>query len=34
MDKFNDCLRLSCGMPIKGRVESAIRTLGRLAREL
>jgi DNA-binding transcriptional MocR family regulator len=34
MDKFNDCLRLSCGMPINGRVESAIRTLGRLACEL
>jgi DNA-binding transcriptional MocR family regulator len=33
-DKFNDCLRLSCGMPITSRVESAIRTLGRLAREL
>ena len=33
-DKFNDCLRLSCGMPIDGRIESAIRTLGRLAHEL
>jgi DNA-binding transcriptional MocR family regulator len=32
--KFKNCIRVSCGMPWSARIESAVATVGRIARNL
>ena len=33
-DKFKNCIRVSCGMPWNERIETAVETVGRIARKL
>ena len=33
-DKFKNCIRVSCGMPWNDRIEAAVKTVGRIARNL
>jgi DNA-binding transcriptional MocR family regulator len=33
-DKFKNCIRVSCGMPWNERIETAVKTVGGIARNL